>query len=151
MEFEHLLEVNEAAAPVLDRDMLWFGLLCRAEDARPFLPGLDSCRIIARTEGELVRELHFGAALIRDRVILGAPDWIRFESEASSAHAGGSLTISIEEQGSVLLLRFHYQTSLGDASREEAACADFVRSAYCQSDFDTLNVIRALVTAKPVH
>jgi hypothetical protein len=151
VEFEHLLEVNEAAAPVLTRELLWFGLLCRAEDARPFLPGLDSCRIIARSERELVRELHFGAAVIRDRVILGAPDWIRFESEATAEHAGGSLTISIEDQGGVLLLRFRYQTSLNEAGSADANYADFVRSAYRQSDLDTLNVIRELALAKPVH
>jgi hypothetical protein len=151
VEFEHLLEVNDAAAPVLNRETLWFGLLCRAEDARPFLPGLDSCRIVARSERELVRELHFGAAVIRDRVMLGAPDWIRFESEATSDHAGGSLTISIEDKGGVLLLRFRYQTSLNDASGADARYADFIRSAYCQSDLDTLNVIRELALAKPVH
>ena len=39
MKFEHLIEVNDLANPLqapLSREELWFGLLCRAEDARAF-------------------------------------------------------------------------------------------------------------------
>ena len=46
MKFEHLIEVNDLANPLqapLSREELWFGLLCRAEDARAFLPGLEAC------------------------------------------------------------------------------------------------------------
>ena len=31
------------------------GLLCRAEDARAFLPGLEACRIVERSEGAAVQ------------------------------------------------------------------------------------------------
>jgi hypothetical protein len=147
VEFEHLLEVDDdPAAPVLDRAALWFGLLCRAEDARLFLPGLDRCRITARSALGLTRELHFGSVVIRDRVRWEAPHWIRFESDATAGHVGGSLTISIEERNGALFLRFCYRTGLPEADDGEGY-AGFVRSAYYQSDLDTLRVIRELAAA----
>ena len=61
MKFEHLIEVNDLANPLLTpltREELWFGLLCRAEDARAFLPGLEACHVVERGEDSLVRDLH---------------------------------------------------------------------------------------------
>ncbi|NMG65268.1 DUF1857 family protein [Azoarcus indigens] len=149
MKFEHLVEVNDLADPAataLSREELWFGLLCRAEDARPFLPGLEACEIMERGEGMLLRELRFGSAVIRDRVTFSELEWIRFESEATPEHAGGWLTISIEEpQPGALFLRFEYRTGLQeDGGSEDGRYADFVRSAYHQSDLDTLKVIRMI-------
>ena len=110
MKFEHLIEVNDLANPLLTpltREELWFGLLCRAEDARAFLPGLEACHVVERGEAGLVRDLHFGHAVIRDRVSFDTLRWIRFESEANAQHAGGSLTITIEEpEPGALFLRF---------------------------------------------
>ncbi|ATE61994.1 SRPBCC family protein [Thauera sinica] len=149
MKFEHLIEVNDLANPLqapLTREELWFGLLCRAEDARAFLPGLDACRIVERSDGHLLRDLHFGGAVIRDRVTFRTLDWICFESEANEEHAGGSLRITIEEpQQGALFLRFQYQTTLPEgAGSEDGQYAGFVRSAYHQSDIDTVRVIRMI-------
>lgn len=149
MKFEHLIEVNDLAEPLqnpLSREELWFGLLCRAEDARPFLPGLEACNIVERTEGCLVRDLHFGNAVIRDHVTFEPLEWIRFESKANAEHAGGSLTISIEEpEKGALFLRFRYHTTLHEhAGSEDGQYADYVRSAYHQSDLDTVRVIRMI-------
>ena len=149
MRFEHLIEVNDLANPLqnlLTREELWFGLLCRAEDARAFLPGLESCRIVERGDAHLVRDLHFGNTVIRDRVTFRSMDWICFESEANEEHAGGSLRITIEEpQKGALFLRFQYHTTLPEgAGSEDGQYAGFVRSAYHQSDIDTVRVIRML-------
>ena len=151
MKFEHLIEVNDLANPLQDpltREELWFGLLCRAEDARAFLPGLEACRIVERSESSLVRDLDFGGVVIRDRVTFSPLDWIRFESEANEQHAGGSLTIRIEEpQAGALFLRFSYRTTLPEAAGDDARYADFVRSAYHQSDVDTVRVIRMIAAS----
>ncbi len=149
MKFEHLIEVNDLAEPLqnpLSREELWFGLLCRAEDARPFLPGLEACNIVERSEDRLVRDLHFGNAVIRDHVTFETLEWIRFESQANAEHAGGSLTISIEEpEKGALFLRFRYHTTLPEnAASEDGQYADYVRSAYHQSDLDTVRVIRMI-------
>ena len=147
MKFEHLIEVNDLANPLqapLSREELWFGLLCRAEDARAFLPGLEACQIVERSEGRLLRDLHFGNAVIRDCVTFDPLRWICFESEANEQHAGGSLKITIEEpEPGALFLRFAYRTSLPEGG-EDGRYAEFVRAAYHQSDIDTVRVIRMI-------
>lgn len=153
MKYEHLVEVNDASSPLVEaltREQLWFGLLCRAEDPRPFLPGLEACEIVARSATGLRRVLRFGQAAIHDRVSFADLNWIRFESEATAEHAGGSLTISIEEpQAGALFLRFRYVTSLPeDAVAGEGQYTEFVKSAYRESDIDTLRVIRLIAEAR---
>ncbi len=153
MKFEHLVEINDATSgmPLLTRDMLWFGLVCRAEDSMPFLPGLEACEILERGEGFLLRTLKFGGHVeVRDRVVLHPQQWIRFETEQTPQHAGGTLTISIEEpESGALFLRFLYQTTLDeDVVDDDAQYADFVRAAYHQSDLDTVRVIREIIASR---
>jgi hypothetical protein len=149
VKYEHLVEVNDAANPLVEaltREELWFGLLCRAEDPRPFLPGLEACEIVARSDTGLSRVLRFGPAVIRDQVSFEAMEWVRFESEATAEHAGGSLTINIEEpQAGALFLRFCYRTTLPEgAGSVDGQYAEFVKSAYRESDIDTVRVIRMI-------
>lgn len=148
MNFEHLVMVNDPANPLLGaltREEVWFGLLCRVEDSRAFLPGLEACRVLERSETEVLRELDFGSVVIRDRVTLHPMEWVRFESERTAEHAGGSLMISIEEPApDTMVLRFSYVTTLADRAKDDARYAEFVKSAYHQSDIDTLRVIRMI-------
>lgn len=160
MKFEHLVEINDLSMPQglqLSREQLWFGLLCRAEDPRPFLPGLERCQILERKPAELHRVLHFGSSAIRDCVRFEAMQWMSFSSAPTTEHAGGELRINIEEpQPGALFLRFCYQTTLGEqvssadgaeGADEDAQFADFVRAAYHQSDLDTVRVIRQLASS----
>lgn len=149
MDFEHLVVINDPAEPALgelSREELWFGLLCRAEDPRAFLPGLETCEILERSGNELVRELKFGSAVIRDRVTLEPMESVCFETEATASHAGGTLTIRIEEPAPrQMVLRFHYRTTFGDEEGSpDRAYAEYVKSAYHQSDLDTVRVIRMI-------
>jgi len=149
MNFEHLIEINDPGNPLitmLSRDQLWQGLLHRVENPVPFLPGLESCTILERQAGELLRELDFGPAVIRDRVTLVAGLWVRFDILPSDTHAGGSLTITIEEPtADHLFLRFAYRTTLAEAAgTEDRAYIEYVKSAYHQSDVDCVRLIRTL-------
>ena len=152
MNFEHLIQINDPENPLilpLTRDQVWQGLLHRVEDPVPFLPGLESCTILERQAGELLRELDFGSATIRDRVTLAEAHWVRFDIQPSAAHAGGSLTITIEEpQPGCLFLRFAYRTTLAsNPNSEERAYIEYVKSAYHQSDVDCVRLIRTLAAA----
>ena len=149
MNFEHLIQINDLQNPLivaLNRDQLWQGLLHRVEDATPFLPGLESCTIVERHAGHLLRKLDFGAAVIHDRVTMRERHWVRFDIVPSEQHAGGSLTISIEEpEPGALFLRFAYTTSFGtNPNSEERAYIDYIKSAYHQSDVDCVRIIRTL-------
>ena len=94
----------------------------------------------------LLRELDFGAARIRDRVTMSVLEWVRFDIEPSAHHAGGSLTIRIEEpEPERLFLRFTYGTTFAaSASEEDRAYAEYIKSAYQQSDIDCVRIIRTL-------
>lgn len=149
MNFEHLIAINDPDNPLLEmlsRDQLWAGLVHRVENPVPFLPGLESCVILERGESELLRALDFGPAVIRDRVTLADRQWVRFDILPSDNHAGGSLTITIEEpEAGYLFLRFAYQTTLAShPNPEERAYIEYVKSAYQQSDLDCVRIIRTL-------
>ncbi len=149
MNFEHLIQINDLQNPLLEtlsRDQVWQGLLHRIEDATPFLPGLESCTIVERNADHLLRKLDFGAAVIHDRVTLVEGHWVRFDILPSEQHAGGSLTISIEEpEPASLFLRFTYATSFAsNPNSEERAYIDYIKSAYHQSDVDCVQIIRTL-------
>jgi len=153
LKFEHLVVINEPenlAVPDLSREELWFGLLYRAENPQPFLPGLESCMILSRDDGGITRELNFGSTKIRDRVSWVEMESVTFEAEKTAEHAGGTLTIRIEEPApNQLVLRFLYRTTLAEqAGGQEEMMAEFVRSAYHQSDIDTARLIRELMLAK---
>lgn len=139
-------DLGNPAVADLTREELWFGLLYRAEDPVVFLPGLDACAILSRGERELVRELSFGPTLVRDRVTFEPLEWMCFEIEPSIRHAGGSLTIRIEEpEPRALFLRFHYRTTLAEGSVSDGiAVAEYVKSAYEDSDIETVRLIRRI-------
>lgn len=150
MKFEHLIQINDPANPlveVLSREQLWHGLLHRVENPLPFLPGLESCTIVERNaDGSVLRELDFGPAVVRDRVTLSEMQWVRFDILPGEHHAGGSLTIGVEEpEPGFLFLRFTYVTSFAASPHsEERAYIEYVKSAYQQSDIDCVRVIRTL-------
>jgi len=149
MYYEHLVQINDPANPLLEflnREQLWWGLWQRVENPVIFLPGLESSSVLEQTEAALVRELDFGAARIRDRVTFVEQEWLRFDIEPGEGHGGGSLVITLEEpEPDALFLRFAYQTSL-DLSGAEASYMEYVKSAYQESDLETVRVIRLLLS-----
>jgi hypothetical protein len=149
MQFEHLIAITDPGNPLvmpLSREQLWQGLMERVENPLPFLPGLESCTVIERTSQRLLRELDFGPATIHDRVTLMEAHWVRFDIVASATHAGGALTITIEEpQPGFLFLRFAYRTTLASSpDSEDRAYVEYVKSAYHQSDLDCVRIIHTL-------
>lgn len=151
MKFEHVIEVNrypDNDGATLDREALWQGLLSRAEDACPFVEGLDLCKIVGRTEDRLQRELHFGQTVVKDSVTLDSYQSVCFESTATDDQTGGMLTISIEEpEPGKLFLRFSYITSFDETRDENSPYTDFICSAYYQSDMDTVRIIRMMASS----
>ena len=156
MHFEHVVLVNDPQDPLaenLSREELWFGLLCRVEDPVLFLPGLDRCEIMTRTDNMVHRRLYFGQAVVRDRVLLHPGQRAVFETDQTDEYAGGTLTISIEApETEILLLRFTYRTTLPvDAGAGQLNYAEYIKSAYRESDIDTVRIIRLLCQEKRTH
>lgn len=148
MNFEHLIQINDPHNPLLadlTRMQIWRGLWARVENPVPFLPGLESFRILGRDAVSVDRELSFGQAVIRDRATFENEKWVRFEVAANAQHPGGSLTITIEEpEAGSFFLRFAYETSLPVEGDEARNYAEYVKSAYRESDIDMVRIIRAM-------
>jgi hypothetical protein len=150
LHFEHLIEINNPLNPLIESlsvEQVWTGLMYRVEEPGIFLPGLDRCEILSRSEGQVERILHFGQASIRDTVTYRAQEWMCFESRATAEHAGGTLTIRLEAPDSTrIFLRFTYETTLSEKAAEGdvVQVSEFVKSAYRESDVDTVRIIRMI-------
>ncbi|MGF6596627.1 hypothetical protein P3T23_001338 [Paraburkholderia sp. GAS448] len=153
MNFEHLIQINDPLNPFVEsmtREQLWEGLVLRAEQPQLFVLGLDSCTILSRTDSTLERELHYGQATVRDRVTLAPNESVRYDILATESYVGGSLTMTIEQPDELqLFLRFEYKTTLPAADTEDTRQTnEIVKSAYRESDIDTVRLIRQFVQAR---
>jgi hypothetical protein len=150
LNFEHLIQINDPLNPFVDtmtREELWQGLVLRAEQPQLFVLGLDTCTILSRTDSTLERELHYGKVTVRDRVTLTPNESVRYDIHATEAYVGGSLTMSIEQPDELqLFLRFEYSTTLPVSDDQDARqTQEIVKSAYRESDIDTVRLIRQFV------
>lgn len=150
MNFEHLIQINDPLNPFVDsmtRAQLWEGLVLRAEQPQLFVLGLDSCTILSRDGNVLERELHYGQATVRDRVTLLDNQSVRYDILPTAEHVGGSLTMTIEQPDDLqLFLRFEYATTLPVSdNKDEVQTTEIVKSAYRESDIDTVRLIRQFV------
>ncbi|MCX4166183.1 MULTISPECIES: SRPBCC family protein [Paraburkholderia] len=153
MNFEHLIQINDPSNPYVDtmtRDELWEGLVLRAEQPQLFVLGLDSCTIVSRTDSTLDRELHYGQATVRDRVTLEHNQSVRYDILPTETYVGGSLTMTIEQpDDKQLFLRFEYKTTLPVSEDQDARqTEEIVKSAYRESDIDTVRLIRQYVQTR---
>lgn len=155
LNFEHLIQINAAdtpGVPTLTHDQLWEGLVLRAEQPQLFVIGLDRCIMRERTDTALERELHYGKAIVRDRVTFKPNQQVRYDIHAADGEIGGSLTMTIEERdGSELFLRFEYRTTLpvGNDSEDARQTQEIVKEAYRTSDLDTVRLIREYAQGRP--
>ena len=146
--FSHLVEINDLLNPLLDaltREQLWQGLVRRAEDPVPFVIGLDACRIVGREHQSLLRELHFGSLVVRDRVIFAPLQSVRYDVEAGDNFPASTLVMRIEEpQPGHLFVRFEYFDQRPAPNGEDAEALRVLHSAYEAADIDTIRGIRRL-------
>ena len=150
MNYEHLVQINDPLNPLLGTlslGQLWQGLVLRAEQPQRFVLGLEKCTILSRAGNVMERELVYGpSATVRDRVTLRPYESIEYMIDATTEHVGGSLTMSIEAPDEAqLFVRFAYRTSLASGYQADPeGTSEFVKSAYRESDIDTIRVIRQM-------
>lgn len=155
MKFAHLIEINDPLNPLIDRlsrAQLWRGLVLRAEQPKAFVPYLDRCDITERSAHSLSRELQYGDLIVRDKVTFLEQQQLVYHVPPQKDIPASSLTVTIEEpEPDVLFVRFEYDSgNSGDRSdNDEADTAtafydEFRRSAYVESDIDTIRIIREM-------
>lgn len=149
MKFVHLIEINAADNPLippLTREQLWHGLVMRAERPTLFQLGLDGCEITERSEHHIARVLNFGKLIIHDQVRFHALQQVHYHVPQQNDIPVSDLSMTIEEpQPGALFVRFEYDDHLPEnEDSENAFYNDFRRSAYEESDIDTIRLIRQL-------
>ena len=147
MQFQHLIEINDVLNPTIEpltREQLWRGLVLRAETPTLFVPWLDECTLVGREGEVLTRSLRYDALLIHDQVTFLPQTAVRYDVPAQADIPQSSLVMSIEEpQPGALFVRFEYAVAQTD-DEMDAFYNEFRRSAYQESDIDTIKVIRQL-------
>jgi hypothetical protein len=150
MKFSHLVQINDPSEPSIEpltRAQLWQGLVTRAERPAYFQIGVDECRILSRRKNALARELHFGSVVVRDRVIFEPLEQVRYEIEPSGDMPGGTLVMSIEEpQPDQFFVRFEYHLRVAPGPVDDFY-NEFRKSAYVESDIDTIRMIRQMAAS----
>ena len=149
MKFSHLIVINDPLNPLIEpltREQLWQGLVLRAEEPMRFVPHLDQCDLLARNGDSLQRELRYGTLVVRDEVSFSPQQEVRYQVPAQQDIPASSLTMSIgEPQDGLLVVRFDYEDGTPDvAGSMDAFYNEFRRSAYQESDIDTIRIIRQL-------
>jgi hypothetical protein len=151
MKFEHLIEINDPLNPLIDAlsiKQLWSGLVLRAESPKLFVPHLDDCVIDERSDNGFRRRLRYGELVIEDRVVLEPMRQVRYQVAAQQDISESSLTMTIETPtADTLYVRFQYEDGHDEATDAANAMYDeFRRSAYQESDIDTIRVLRDLAS-----
>lgn len=146
LEFEHIIQVNDLNQPeltVLDRDVLWQGLVYRASYPGHFNPAL-SCRLEPDTDEHFIRYIEVGELELRDEVTLVPMQEIRtlIDGRTQPMHAE-SIAIIEEPEPGQLFVRFSYRRdSIGVEGGLNADA--FLKEAYLQQDRDAIIAIRQM-------
>lgn len=147
MKFEHLIEINNPDDPrvePMNRAQLWQGLVLRAEAPALFIPHLDTCTIVARSTHTVSRQLKFGDLTVNDHVHYTPLHRIRIQVPEQPDILASTLEMTIEEpQPDRLFVRFTYEDTAPEEG-PEAFYHDFRRSAWRESDIDTIRLIREM-------
>lgn len=147
MKFTHLIAVNDQLNPLLcclTRQQLWRGLVLRATAPEAFVPHLDRCALLDQSDLLVSRELQYGDVIVRDVVRFTPQEQIIYDVPAQEGVPQSRLTVTIEEPDP-LRVRFEYEDNA--SAEQDAANAfydDFRRSAYKESDIDTIRTIREM-------
>jgi hypothetical protein len=149
MKFSHLVEINDPLNPLIDalsREQLWRGLVLRAEIPKAFVPYLDGCEILEKSALSMLRELRYGELIVRDRVTFLPQEQIVYHVPQQEGIPESTLTMTIEEpEPEILFVRFDYDDGASEAQdTADAFYNDFRKSAYTESDIDTIRTIREM-------
>lgn len=141
----HAIPVNpEGATPVLTRKQVWRGLEMKAENALPFVPGMEKCEVVEREGNMLLRDVVFAGSAHRERIFLYSPVQVQFERVGEEGFIQN--TISDSEDGLWLTFTFGLTfpgTEAGSAA--ERAKGDEMKHAYIGAVAATLERVRQMV------
>ena len=137
---------NTPGQPKLSRSDIWRGLVMKAENALPFVPGMAKCDVVSRSENGIVRDIVFRGEDARERITLHPEDKVVFVRE--SGNVDGFIVNEILGDNNDLRLRFSFALQLVDApsdSTEEKEFRAIMERDYVKAVDATLGAIRQMV------
>jgi hypothetical protein len=149
MKFEHLVQINDLSHPtavLLTRNQVWQGLVYRAESPMEFVEHIDEAHILSRQAHVIERRVVMGKLEVIDRISYQHEELVHYDTQPSEMHLGGQLWMKIEEpQAGALFVRFTYETPhpVGE-DPELDRYLSFLKSAWQETDIDTIKLIRQL-------
>ena len=102
--------------PKLSRSDIWKGLVMKAENALPFVPGMAKCNVVKRTPNGLIRDIIFRGEDARERITLYPEKKVVFVRE--SGNVDGFIVNEILGEDDDLRLRFSFALQLVDAASD---------------------------------
>src|SRR5262245_64698235 len=116
----------QSGHPKLSRSDIWKGLVMKAENALPFVPGMAKCNVVKRMPNGLVRDIIFRGEDARERITLYPEEKVVFVRE--SGNVDGFIVNEILGGDDDLRLRFSFALQLVDAPSDSAEEREFGRS-----------------------
>lgn len=136
----YTLPVNPPGTTVpLTREMVWNGLVMKAENAVPFVPGMDECRVTERFDGGFYREILINGRRLTERITLTPQAQVLFERVDGKGNVRGWIGNVLSEGEDGLLLTFVLNV--------EAADERDMKQTYTMAIASTLRRTRELVSA----
>jgi hypothetical protein len=136
----YTLPVNPpGTSVVLTREMVWNGLVMKAENAVPFVPGMDECTVTERFEGGFYREILINGRRMTERITLTPQAQVLFERVDPKGNVRGWIGNVLSEGDDGLLLTFVLNV--------EAADERDMKQTYTAAIAATLRRTRELVSA----
>jgi len=132
--------------PKLTRSDIWRGLVMKAENALPFVPGMAKCDVVARSENGLVRDIVFRGEDARERITFYPEDKVVFVRE--SGNVDGFIVNEVLGDDDDLRLRFSFALQMVDAPSDSAKEQEFravMERDYLKAVDATLGAIRQMV------
>ena len=137
---------NPPGQPKLSRSDIWKGLVMKAENALPFVPGMAKCDVVQRTPNGLVRDIVFRGEDARERITFHPERKVVFVRE--SGNVDGFIVNEVLGGDDDLRLRFSFALQLVDApsdSADEHEFREIMERDYVKAVDATLGAIRKMV------
>jgi hypothetical protein len=141
------IAVNEAGQPRLSRSDVWKGLVMKAENALPFVPGMAKCDVVKRMPNGLVRDIVFRGEDARERITFYPEAKVVFVRE--SGNVDGFIVNEVLGEEAELRLRFSFALQLVDAPSDSAAereLREIMERDYVKAVDATLGAIRKMAS-----
>jgi hypothetical protein len=136
------LPVNPPGTTVpLTRELVWAGLVMKAENAVPFVPGMQECAIVERLEGGFIRNIFINGRHLTERITLTPEAQVLFErADAAGNPTGGWIANVLSEGEEGLILTFVLNVP-SEPGRD-------LKKGYTAAIAATLKATRELLAAK---